>query len=140
MYEFKEFIESNKSFCIFFLFVAVFIVCGTWLLCDHWRNEPVYTDTNNAMADVEERIQSIEQRIDSLQSRVDKAQETVSGTIVTIRDSRENAAAVATGIDRAEERLDSIIQRQGRIENLIADIEAANRPGAKNTPAADMAK
>ena len=110
----------------------VLCIAGIWLVHDYYRNEPVYEDTNSAMADVEKRIESIEQRIDRLQDRVAKAEKTVSGTIVTIRESRENAVTVADGIDRAEERLDAIIQRQGRIENILADIEAANRQGKKN--------
>lgn len=121
--------EKNccRPYLIGFLVVALLLLCA-WLCFDTRRNEPVYEDTNATVGRIEERIGSIEKRIDSLQNRVDKAEKTVSGTIVTIRDSRENAVTVADGIGRAEERLDSIIQRQGRIENIIADIEAANKP------------
>ena len=117
---------------ITFLVGILLLVLVCWLHKDNRRNERVYEDTNATVGRIEERIGSIEQRIDSLQNRVDKAEKTVSGTIVTIRDSRENAVKVADGIGRAEERLDAIIQRSGRIQNLISDIEAANHKGKKN--------
>ena len=123
------FIRENKSYCLAFIVIVIACIAGAWLVYDAQRNEPIHENTNNAMADVERRIQNIEQRINSLQSRVDKAEKTVERTIVTIRDGRENAATVADGIAGAEKRLDAIIQRQGRIENIIANIEAANRQG-----------
>ncbi len=127
-WEIKDgFYEENKDYIRAFIVVFVLCLAGVWLVRDYHRNEPVYNNTDKSMADVDQRIESIEQRIDSLQKRVDKAEKTVSGTIVTIRDSRENAVTVADGITDAEKRLDSIIQRQGRIENIISDIETANK-------------
>ena len=126
------FIRENKSYCLAFIVIVIACIAGAWLVYDAQRNEPIHENTNNAMADVERRIQSIEQRISSLQSRVDKAEKTVERTIVTIRDGRENAEAIADGIGRADERLDGLIQRSGRIQNIIADIETANRQGKKN--------
>ena len=84
------------------------------------------------MADIDKRLQSIEQRIDRIQERNSAIEKAVSGTVITIRDSRENAVSVADGIGRADERLDGLIQRSGRIQNIIADIENANRQGKKN--------
>ena len=127
-WEIKEFYHGNKDFILTFIVVLLVCAIGAWVYRDNRRNEPVYENTNNTMADVEGRISNIEQRIDRLQDRVDKAEKTVSGTIVTIRDSRENAVTVASGIEGAEKRLDALIQRQGKIENIIRDIEAANRP------------
>jgi septal ring factor EnvC (AmiA/AmiB activator) len=125
----NEFLAENRvAFLVGFLLLV--LVC--WLHKDNRRNEPVYEDTNATVGRIEERIGNIEQRIDSLQNRVDKAEKTVSGTIVTIRESRENAVTVADGISEAERRLDAIIQRQGRIENILADIETANRSRKKN--------
>lgn len=123
-----SFYEENKDYICAFAVVMVLCITGIWLVHDYYRNEPVYEDTNSAMADVEKRIKSIEQRIDRIQERNSAIEKTVSGTIITIRDSRENAVTVADGIGRAEERLDAIIQRQGRIENILADIETANKP------------
>ena len=121
----NEFLAENR---ITFLVGILLLVLVIWLHKDNRRNEPVYENTNATVGRIEERIGSIEQRIDSLQNRVDKAEKTVSGTIVTIRDSRENAVTVADGISGTEARLNDAIQRSGRIQNIIADIEAANRP------------
>lgn len=121
----NEFLAENS---VAFLVGILLLVLVIWLHKDNRRNEPVYEDTNATVGRIEERMSNIEQRIDTMSDRLEKAEKTVSGTIVTIRDSRENAVTVADGIGRAEERLDSIIQRQGRIENLIADIEATNKP------------
>lgn len=127
-----SFYEENKSYCIAFAIVMVLCITGIWLVHDYYRNEPVYEDTDSTMADINKRIESIEQRIDRIQERNSAFEKAVSGTVITIRDSRENAVTVADGISRAEERLDAIIQRQGRIENILADIESANQPGTKN--------
>ena len=125
----NEFLAENR---VAFLVGILLLVLVCWLHKDNRRNEPVYEDTNATVGRIEERIGSIEQRIDSLQNRVDKAEKTVSGTIVTIRDSRENAVTVADGISGTEARLNDAVQRSGRIQNIIADIETANNKGKKN--------
>ena len=125
----NEFLAENR---ITFLVGILLLVLVCWLHKDTRQNEPVYEDTNATVGRIEERIGSIEQRIDSLQNRVDKAEKTVSGTIVTIRDSRENAVTVADGISGTESRLNDAVQRSGRIQNLISDIETANHKGKKN--------
>ena len=127
MYDYKD----DNKFAIGIIVIG-FVLLTAWLCHDYARNRPVYQNTDNTMADINSRIESIEQRIDKLQERNSAIEKAVSGTVITIRDSRENAVTVADGISEAERRLDSIIQRQGRITNILADIEAANRPGKKN--------
>ena len=138
--EIRDFIRENKDYCITFAAIVIICITGAWLVHDNRRNEPIYTDTDSTVADIDRRISSIEQRIDRLQDRVTKAEETVSGTVGAIRDGRENAAAVAEGIAGAEERLDAIIQRQGRITNILAEIEIANRQRTQGAQTAGMAK
>lgn len=128
----RNFYKENKDFCIAFAVVMVLCITGIWLVHDYYRNEPIYNNTDSTMADIDKRLQSIEQRIDRIQERNSAIEKAVSGTVITIRDSRENAVTVADGISRAEERLDAIIQRSGRIQNLISDIETANHKGKKN--------
>ena len=123
--------EQKNDYIIVAVAVIVLIACG-WLYHDAHRNRAVYTNTDNTVEQLEKRIDGIEQRIGTMQERLDKATETVSGTIVTIRDSRENAVTVADGIDGTEKRLNDAIQRSGRIQNIIADIETANQQGKKN--------
>lgn len=120
--------------------VIVVCIAATWLYHDYHRNDGLHHDTDNAVERIEERIKSIEQRIDRIQERntaIEKAVQRIGGTINA---GRENAVTVADGIERADKRLDGIIQRQGRIENILNDIETANRQRTQSSPQADMAK
>ena len=130
MYEWKK-PDIGRPYLIGIFIVVVLFLFG-WLWYDSNRNKPIYNDTNGTVADIDKRLQSIEQRIDKLQERNSAIEKAVSGTVITIRDGRENAVTVADGIGRADERLDGLIQRSGRIQNIIADIETANRQGKKN--------
>ncbi len=130
MYEWKK-PDIGRPYLIGILVIIVLALFG-WLYYDIHRNDGIHNDTNSTVADLNKRIESIEQRIDRIQERNSAIEKAVSGTVITIRDSRENAVTVADGIGEAERRLDAIIQRQGRIENIIADIEAANRQRTKN--------
>ena len=125
----NEFLAENR---ITFLVGILLLVLVCWLHKDNRRNDGVYNDTNATVERIEERMSNIEQRIDTMSDRLEKAEKTVSGTIVTIRDSRENAVTVADGISGTEARLNDAVQRSGRIQNIIADIETANNKGKKN--------
>ena len=130
MYEWKK-SDIGRPYLIGILVIVVLALFG-WLWYDSNRNKPIYNDTNGTVADIDKRLQNIEQRIDKLQERNSAIEKAVSGTVITIRDSRENAEAIADGIGRADERLDGLIQRSGRIQNIIADIETANQQRTKN--------
>ena len=121
----NDFLAENR---ITFLVGILLLILVIWLHKDNRRNDGVYNDTNSTVERIEERMSNIEQRIDTMSDRLEKAEKTVSGTIVTIRDSRENAVTVADGISGTEARLNDAVQRSGRIQNIIADIEAKNRP------------
>ena len=125
----NEFLAENR---VAFLVGILLLVLVCWLHKDNRRNDGVYNDTNSTVERIEERMSNIEQRIDTMSDRLEKAEKTVSGTIVTIRDSRENAVTVADGISGTEARLNDAVQRSGRIQNMIADIETANNKGKKN--------
>ena len=125
----NEFLAENR---ITFIVGILLLVLVCWLHKDNRRNDGVYNDTNSTVERIEERMSNIEQRIDTMSDRLEKAEKTVSGTIVTIRDSRENAVTVADGISGTEARLNDAVQRSGRIQNIIADIETANNKGKKN--------
>ncbi len=139
-WEIKDFYEDNKTYCIAAIGIMVAALVCAWLVYDHSRNEPIYNDTDRTVEDINRRIQGVEQRINSLQDRVTAAEKTVGGTVITIREGRENAVTIADGITSAEKRLDSIIQRQGRIENIINDIEAANRQRTAGPQTSALAK
>ena len=121
----NEFLAENRTTFIVGVLLLV-LVC--WLHKDNRRNDGVYNDTNNAVADLERRIDRIEQRVDSVSARLDQAEKTNTELGGRIESSTAIAKEVATGIDGLQDRLDSAVQRSGRIANIIADIEAKNRP------------
>ena len=121
----NEFLAENR---ITFLVGILLLILVIWLHKDNRRNDGVYNDTNNAVADIERRIDRIEQRVDSVSARLDEAEKTNTELGGRIESSTAIAKEVATGIDGLQDRLDSAVQRSGRIANIIADIEAKNRP------------
>ena len=129
MEKINEFLAENR-FAILIGLCLLLLIC--WLHHDASRNKPIYNDTDKSVERIEERMSAIESRIDTMSDRLEKAEKTVSGTIVTIRDSRENAITVADGISGTESRLDNAVKRSERIQNLISDIETANNKGKKN--------
>ena len=129
MEKIKEFIAENRLAILIGLCLLL-LIC--WLHHDANRNKPVYNDTDKSVERIEERMSAIESRLDTMSDRLEKAEKTVSGTIVTIRDSRENAVTVADGISGTESRLNDAVQRSGRIQNLISDIERSDRERTKN--------
>lgn len=133
MYEdLVAFAKQNKSSCISFIIVILVCVSCIWFLHDYNRNQPVYQDSNSSMELLEARIAATEQRITAIQERLDAAEKTVNGISATIESSRNAAITIKEGLGTAEERLDSIIQRQGNIANIITDIEAENRKGTQD--------
>ena len=135
-----EFYQQNRDYIRAFIIITILCLAGVWLVCDYYRNEPIYSDTDNTMADIDKRVQNIEGRLDSMSARLDENQKTIGRIAEGLGRSRENAEIVAGGIDQAEGRLDDAIQRSQRIEDIIADIERANRPGTQGTSQTDMAK
>ena len=122
MYDYKD---DNKV--IVGIIVIGFVILTAWICHDIGRNKPVYNDTNNTMERIENRINSIEQRVNSMSDRLAETQKTVNAIGGRIESSGKLAGEIADGIGSAETRLDDAIQRSGRIQNLISDIEAANR-------------
>ena len=127
--EIKEFYEENKSYTIAFIVLAIVCLAGVWLVHDYTRNEPDYNNTDRTVDELEKRLDNIESRVTIMQGRLDETQKTVTGISKRVERSRENAQTVATGIGTAETRLDEAIQRSGRIQNLIDEIERANQKG-----------
>ena len=120
----KEFIAENRLALLLGLLLFL-LIC--WLHADNHRNDGIHQDTDRTVADIDKRIQSIEGRLDSMQTRLDENQKAVSRIAEGIGRSREKAEIVAGGIDQAEGRLDDAIKRSERIEDLIREIEKANR-------------
>jgi len=126
-WEIKELYEKNKNYCIGFLVVVFIILAGIWLVRDSHRNDTEYHHTDNTVEQLEKRIQSVESRLGAMQDRIEQTQKTVESVGRRISTSTGLAVEINEGTGRAEERLNSAIQRSGRIENIIADIERSNR-------------
>ena len=127
MNDFKEFYQENRSYTICFIILTIICAVGVWLVYDYSRNNPIYNDTDQSMERIESKLSDIESRINSLQRGIAENQKAVQRISDTINAGRENAEVVAGGITEAERRLDNAIQRSGRIQNIIDDIEKSNR-------------
>ena len=119
-------IKDDNKFLVGILVLGLVCVIA-WFCHDLARNKPTYNNTDSTMADIDKRMQNIEGRLDSMSHRLDENQKAVNRIAEGIGRSREKAEIVAGGIDQAEGRLDSAIQRSQRIEDLIRDIEKANK-------------
>ena len=125
MDEWKKQVNSRPYLSIIIIFVVLLVF--SWLHHDTNRNDGINHDTDGTVADIDKRIKSIEGRLDSMSHRLDENQKAVNRIAEGIGRSREKAEIVAGGIDQAEGRLDSAIQRSQRIEDLIREIEKANK-------------
>ena len=119
-------IKDDNKFLVGILVLGLVLVIA-WFCHDLARNKPTYNNTDSTMADIDKRMQNIEGRLDSMSHRLDENQKAVNRIAEGIGRSREKAEIVAGGIDQAEGRLDSAIQRSQRIEDLIREIEKANK-------------
>ena len=120
----KEFFVENRT--VLFIGVLLLLLI-TWLHHDANRNKPDYDNTNSTVAELNERISSLEQRINGMSERLENTQKTVNGIAVGITRSTGYAIEINEGLGRAEERLESAIQRSERIKDIIADIERTNK-------------
>lgn len=105
----------------------VVLLLFAWLRYDAGRNTDTYDNTNDTVERIEKRIDDAGKRIESISAGVSKTEETIGRTADAVGKSRESADAITDGIAECEARLDRITQRQGRIKNIIADIERTNQ-------------
>ena len=140
MDDLKEFCSENRSYVISFVILAIVCIAGIWLVYDHYRNEPIYHDTDANLEQLEKRIDRIESRLTTLQGRIEQSEKTISGIAEGIGKSTSLAESVASGIQGTEDRIDQAIQRSGRIANIIAEVERINRPGTQDSQKTSMAK
>lgn len=114
-----EFLKENWV-VIFVIVVACF--CA-WIRYDARRNDRIYNDTESTITELGSRIDSAGERIDSATERVTEAEKTVSTATERITAGAELATEIADGVTECERRLDSAIQRNGRIKNIIEEIK-----------------
>lgn len=144
--EIKDFINDNKVFsiCVVVLFILC-IICECWVLSriisgTGTGNENGHLDTGVTMERIEAGIESARDRIERAGSDVENIETSVNGAAAAIREGETAAGEITDGIKECEKRVDSIKQGFGRIENLIADIETANRARTQDSPAQGVAK
>ena len=125
MDEWKKQVNSRPYYVGILIVLVLFVFA--WICYDNHRNKPIYESTDSTMAELEKRIDRIEQRVDSVSARLDQAEKTNTELGGRIESSTTLAKEVGNGIDGLQDRLDSAIQRSGRIANIIADIEAKNK-------------
>lgn len=131
---------EKKNDYIAVVIVLFICIAAGWLYTDSHRNDRIHNNTGVVLDTIEVRVDDAGKRIDAVSDRVSEVEKTVSTVTGTITDSRKSAEEIASGIADCEKRLDSITQRQGRITNLVADIEAEYQKRKSRTQAADMAK
>ena len=119
-------IKDDNKFLVGILVIGIVCIIA-WLCHDLARNREVYHNTDSNLADVEKRIDRIESRLTDLQGRIEQSEKTISGIAEGIGKSTSLAETVASGIQGTEDRIDHAIQRSGRIANIIAEIERANK-------------
>ena len=121
-----EFRPTNQKMAVSFLIIIIVLV-AVW--CIMSRTDPGKTDNDisGSVAELENRIDSLESRLTSLSKRIDHAEKTLTGISDRIDASQEYAGQIATGIDSLQNRIDRAVQRCGRIQNILEDIERQNR-------------
>lgn len=135
-----EFYKDNKQYCICLAVIVLCCLVGAWLVYDEARNEHLQINTGHTMADINQRIDSAGNRIESAAAGISEAEKAVGSAAAGIAKSERAAAEISNGIEQCQAILDGCIQRAGRIKNIIADVEAINRQGTADAPAADLAK
>lgn len=142
VHEIKEFCEDNKVFCTFIgiLFVLC-LVCECWLLYGAFTGGTGgHINTGGTVERLETGIDGARERSERITESVSNAETSVNGAAEAVRDGTIAAGKIAAGVDECEKRIDDIKQGFGRIENIIRDVETANRARTQDSPAAGVAK
>lgn len=121
-----KFIRENKDYCVAFAIVSIVCIIGAWLFNDYERNRDIQEDTDVTVERIDNIVERAEQRIESVERGISESEKAISGASSAVENSARAAEEITGGIEACERRLDSIIQRHGRIANLISDIEKAN--------------
>ena len=114
--------EFFKENWVVFFVIVVACFCA-WIRYDARRNDELYNDTESTITELGSRIDSAGKRIDSATERVTEAEKTVSTATERVTAGEKLATEIADGVTECEKRLDSAIQRNGRIKNIIEEIK-----------------
>ena len=123
-----EFRPTNQKMAGCFLGIIIVLVV-IYCIMSRTGDNPGKTDNDisGSIQQLENRIDSLESRITSLSKRIDHAEKTLTGISDRIEHSQSLASEIAGGIDSLQNRIDRAVQRGGRIQNILEDIERQNR-------------
>ena len=122
-----EFYQDNKAYCIS-LFITFFVCAiGIWLVYDHGRNEQIQDDTDSTVGVIDQRIENAAGRLDQAAGNITEAEQAIQGAAGSLERGTAAAAEITGGINECQAIIERCVQRSGRIQNIINDIEAANR-------------
>ena len=123
-----EFRPNSQKMAVAVIIIAILLV-AVYCILSRTGDDTAKTDNDisGSVAELENRIDRLESRITSLSKRIDHAEETLTGIGERIESSQNHAGQIATGIDSLQGRLDHAVQRGGRIQNILEDIERKNR-------------
>jgi methyl-accepting chemotaxis protein len=122
-----EFRPTNQKMAISFLIIIIVLVAVWCIMSRTGDSTKTDNDISGSVAELENRIDSLESRVTSLSKRIDHAEKTLKGVSAGIEHSQSLASEIAGGIDSLQNRLDRAVQRGGRIQNILEDIERTNR-------------
>ena len=122
-----EFRPTNQKMAVGFLIIIIVLVAVWCIMSRTGDSTKTDNDIGGSVAKLEDRIDRIESRITSLSKRIDNAEETLKGVNAGIEHSQSLASEIAGGIDSLQNRLDHAVQRGGRIQNILEEIERTNR-------------
>ena len=120
----KDFIAENRVVLLVCI-VLLLLIC--WLHHDANRNAKDYNNTDNTVAELNQRIDALESRLAGMSERIEQTQKTVNGIAVRVSTSTGYAIEINEGIGVAETRLNTAIQRSERIKGIIQDIERTSK-------------
>ena len=144
--EIKDFVNDNKVFSIFVVVLLILCIIGEcWILSriisgSGSGNENGHLNTGVTMERIEAGIEGARDRVERAGNEVENIETSVNGAAAAIREGEAAAGKITDGISECEKRVDSLKQGFGRIENLISDIETANRARTQGGPAQGLAK
>ena len=135
-----DYYKENTRYCIIAAVAVLCCMAAIWLVHDFRRNNGIQADTDRAVDAVDSRVDRAKERINEAAGSVQQAEAAVGAAAAGIARSEKAAADITEGINSCQSILDSCIQRAGRIENILADIEAHDRKRAAGAAATDLAK
>jgi hypothetical protein len=135
-----DFYQDNKTYCISVIILLFVCIAGVWLVHDAGRNERLQNDTDNALVNVNQGITNAEGRINAAAESAAKAEAAIGSAAAGIANSERAAGEISAGITECQDLVDRCVQRAGKIENIIADIETGDRKRTAGASAASLAK